>query len=172
MTNAFRRKIVLAVFLVAVVLLICALVYGLVWLLNPLSSVITAFATIVIAGYTWALRDSTNLLWKAGERHFELEGPFLHPIIQSDKAIVEALKFFSIYNHPTSPVTPVASEASFTIRNVGRSPALLKSVAVGMIILQVLDAGVGVAISDRMKTFGPAAIAVTNLAALVWLISR
>jgi hypothetical protein len=48
----------------------------------------------------------------------------------------------------------------------------LEAVAVGMIILQVLDACVGVAISDRMKTFGPAGIAVTNLAALVWLISR
>jgi hypothetical protein len=47
----------------------------------------------------------------------------------------------------------------------------LEAVAVGMIILQALDAGVGVAIRDRMKTFGPAAIAVTNLAALVWLIS-
>jgi hypothetical protein len=41
-----------------------------------------------------------------------------------------------------------------------------------MIILQVLDACVAVAISDKMKTFGPAIIAVTNLAALVWLISR
>ena len=41
-----------------------------------------------------------------------------------------------------------------------------------MIILQVLDACVGVAINDRMKAFGPAGIAVTNLAALVWLISR
>jgi hypothetical protein len=48
----------------------------------------------------------------------------------------------------------------------------LEAVAVGMIILQVLDAGVGLTIRDRMKTFGPAAIAVTNLAALVWLISR
>ena len=48
----------------------------------------------------------------------------------------------------------------------------LEAVAVGMIILQVLDAGVGVTIADRMKTFGPAAIAVTNLAALVWLVSR
>jgi hypothetical protein len=48
----------------------------------------------------------------------------------------------------------------------------LEAVAVGMIILQVLDACVGVAISDRMKTFGPAGIAVTNLAALVWLMSR
>ena len=41
-----------------------------------------------------------------------------------------------------------------------------------MIILQGLDAGVGVAIRDRMKTFGPAAIAVTNLATLAWLVSR
>ena len=48
----------------------------------------------------------------------------------------------------------------------------LEAVAVGMIILQVLDACVGVAISDRMKTFGPAGIAVANLAALLWLISR
>jgi hypothetical protein len=47
----------------------------------------------------------------------------------------------------------------------------LEAVAVGMIILQVLDAGVGVAIRDRMKTLGPAAIAVANLAALVWLVS-
>jgi hypothetical protein len=41
-----------------------------------------------------------------------------------------------------------------------------------MTILQALDAGVGVTIKDRMKTFGPAAMAVTNLAALVWFISR
>jgi hypothetical protein len=46
----------------------------------------------------------------------------------------------------------------------------LEAVAVGMIILQVLDAGVGVAISDRGKTLGPAGIAIANLAALVWLI--
>jgi hypothetical protein len=48
----------------------------------------------------------------------------------------------------------------------------LEAVAAGMIILQVLDACVGVATRDRMKTLGPAAIAVANLAALVWLISR
>jgi hypothetical protein len=48
----------------------------------------------------------------------------------------------------------------------------LEAVAVGMIIMQVLDACVGVAIRDPKKTLGPAAIAVANLAALVWLISR
>jgi hypothetical protein len=98
-------------------------------LLNALGPLITALATIAIAGYTWALRDSTSQLWKAGERHFELEGPSLHPIIQHHSAIAEGLRVFSIYDHPTSAVGPVASGASFTIRNVGRSPALLKSVA-------------------------------------------
>jgi hypothetical protein len=48
----------------------------------------------------------------------------------------------------------------------------LEAVAVGMIILQALDACVGVDIGDRMKTLGPAGIAVANLAALVWLISH
>ena len=48
----------------------------------------------------------------------------------------------------------------------------LEAVAVGMIIVQVLDAGVGVTIRDRMKTFGPAGMAAANLAALVWLTSR
>jgi hypothetical protein len=48
----------------------------------------------------------------------------------------------------------------------------LEAVAVGMIILQALDACVGIVIRDPMKTLGPAAIAVANLAALVWLISR
>jgi hypothetical protein len=48
----------------------------------------------------------------------------------------------------------------------------LEAVATGMIILQVLDAGVGVTIGDRRKTLGPAAIAVTNLVAIVWLVGR
>lgn len=123
--NTFFRRIAYAALVVVVVLLICALVYG----LNALGPLITALATIAIAAYTWALRDSTSQLWKAGERHFELEGPFLHPIIQRHSTIADGLAGFSIYNHPTSAVAPVASEASFTIRNVGRSPALLKSVA-------------------------------------------
>ena len=130
--NTFLRKIALAVLVVGAVLLVCVLVYGLVRLVNELSPLITAFATAVIAWYTWALRNSTNRLWEAGQRQFELEGPFLHPIIQSHNSIAEGLKFFRMFNHPTSPVPPVASEAGFTIRNVGRSPALLKSVAAQM----------------------------------------
>ena len=124
MSDTFR-KIAIGVFVFAVV---CALVYGLVWLLDSLSSVITALATVVIAGYTWALRDSTNRLWEASERQFDREGPFLLPVIQSN-TILEGLRGFIWYDNPTSNIPPVKSETGFTIRNVGRSPALLVSVA-------------------------------------------
>jgi hypothetical protein len=123
--NNILRRIAYVVFVLFIVVFICLLLYGLVWFLNILSPLITALATVAIAAFTLALRDSTNRLWKADERQFELEGPFLYPIIESHSAIAEGLKFFSIYDHPTSRVTPVASEAIFTIRNVGRSPALL-----------------------------------------------
>jgi hypothetical protein len=39
-----------------------------------------------------------------------------------------------------------------------------------MIIVQACDAVIGTAIKDRMKTFGPAATALLNLAAVIWLI--
>jgi hypothetical protein len=126
--KTFLGKIALAIFVFAVVVLICALVYGLVRLLSDLSPLITALATVAIAMYTWALRDSTNRLWEAGQRQFELEGPFLHPVIQPD-TIHSGFRLFIQFDHPTSPVTPVESAAGFTIRNVGRSPALLRSVA-------------------------------------------
>ena len=127
----FLRKIAYAVFVLFIVVFFCLLLYGLVWFLNQLGPLITAFATAVIAWYTWALRNSTNRLWEAGQRQFELEGPFLHPVIHPN-AIMEGLWGFILYDHPTSHVAPVASEASFTIRNVGRSAALLKSVAAEM----------------------------------------
>ena len=119
------RKIALGVLVFAAV---CALVYGLVWLLNSLSSLITALATVAIAAYTWALRDSTNRLWGASERQFDREGPFLLPVIRSN-TILEGFKGFLWFDHPTSNIPPVWSETSFTIRNVGRSAALLVSVA-------------------------------------------
>lgn len=132
MINKFLSKIAYAVFVFFAVVFLCAVTYGLVWLLNAISPLITATATAVIAWYTWALRNSTNQLRIAGERQFELEGPFLYPIIQSQSTVAEGLRFFSVFDHPTSQVTPVASEASFAIRNAGRSPALLKSVACQM----------------------------------------
>lgn len=90
---------------------------------------VTAIATCFIAWFTLTLESSTLKLWKVGSRQFELEGPFLYPIIQFGRRIEDQLIYFFMYDHPTSPVTPVAVEISFTIKNVGRSPALLRSVA-------------------------------------------
>jgi hypothetical protein len=47
------------------------------------------------------------------------------------------------------------------------------AVAVGlaMVVVQALDAVVGSTIPDRLKTVGPAATAVVNLAAVVWLLA-
>ena len=51
------------------------------------------------------------------------------------------------------------------------STSWLEAIACCMIIVQVCDAGIGVVIKDRMKTFGPAGTAVLNLAALIWLLN-
>ncbi|MDB5178963.1 MAG: hypothetical protein JWN01_906 [Patescibacteria group bacterium] len=48
----------------------------------------------------------------------------------------------------------------------------LVAVASCMILVQAIDAGIGVARKDKMKTFGPAATSLANLLALIWLISR
>jgi len=46
----------------------------------------------------------------------------------------------------------------------------LLAVAWSMIIVQACDAVIGITIKDRMKTFGPAATAIFNLAAVIWLL--
>ena len=51
------------------------------------------------------------------------------------------------------------------------SLAGLEAIAGVMIVVQGCDAAIGVFIRDQMKTFGPAAIALTNLAALIWLLN-
>lgn len=50
----------------------------------------------------------------------------------------------------------------------GRTP-WLAAAALGMILVQAGDAMVGAIIRDRMKTVGPAATALINLAAVAWL---
>lgn len=45
----------------------------------------------------------------------------------------------------------------------------LQAAVTGMIIVQALDAVIGVAIKDAMKTFGPAGTALANAAALIFL---
>jgi hypothetical protein len=47
----------------------------------------------------------------------------------------------------------------------------LLTIALAIVIVQALDAVVGATIHDRMKTFGPASLAVVNLVALVWFLS-
>jgi hypothetical protein len=47
----------------------------------------------------------------------------------------------------------------------------LEAVACGMILIQACDAAIGAMTRDRMKTFGPAALGVLNLAVLFWLLS-
>lgn len=51
------------------------------------------------------------------------------------------------------------------------SAAFVAAVAVAMIVVQGLDAFIGVRISNKVKTIGPALTALVNLAALVWLLS-
>ena len=99
-------------------------------------------ATVLIAAFngllvyvTYRLVESTNRLWEAGEQQLKItasalsvEGPFLHPIMQGN-TIHEAFKYFILFDHPTSPVDPVNPFVSFTIKNVGRSPALPRYVA-------------------------------------------
>jgi hypothetical protein len=50
------------------------------------------------------------------------------------------------------------------------STAWLLAVACSMTVVQACDAAIGVRIGDRMKTLGPAAIALLNLAATIWLL--
>jgi hypothetical protein len=47
----------------------------------------------------------------------------------------------------------------------------LLTIALAMVIVQALDAVVGATIHDRTKTFGPAALGMLNLVALVWFLS-
>ncbi len=73
----------------------------------------------------------------------------------------------ALYASARSLALVVASIVAFPIDE----PAWLESVACCMIVVQACDAGIGVALADPLKTFGPAATALFNLAALGWLLS-
>ena len=51
------------------------------------------------------------------------------------------------------------------------SVAFVAAVALAMVIVQLVDAVIGARIPDRVKTFGPAATALVNAAALVWMLA-
>jgi hypothetical protein len=66
----------------------------------------------------------------------------------------------------------VALAAAAIVALFAGSVAFVVAVAIAMIIVQAVDAVIGARIHDRMKTFGPAATAIVNAAALVWLLVR
>ncbi|MDQ1547913.1 MAG: hypothetical protein QOH69_2817 [Actinomycetota bacterium] len=82
---------------------------------------------------------------------------------------------------PNSP-SPIASRyalarsialaAVATIAFFTGSVAFLLAIAAAMTVVQACDAAIGVSIRDRRKTVGPAVIAMINLAALIWLLTR
>ncbi len=51
------------------------------------------------------------------------------------------------------------------------SIAFVAAVAIAMVIVQAVDAGIGLATRNRMATIGPSLAALINLAALVWLLA-
>jgi hypothetical protein len=53
---------------------------------------------------------------------------------------------------------------------IGQLDGWLTAMALTMVIVQSADAVVGRSTGDRLKTVGPAATAVINLAALVWFL--
>jgi hypothetical protein len=46
------------------------------------------------------------------------------------------------------------------------------SIALAMVIVQAVDAIIGVRIHDRLKTIGPAATSLANAVALIWLLQQ
>jgi hypothetical protein len=51
----------------------------------------------------------------------------------------------------------------------GAAPFVI-AIAVAMVVVQAADAVIGAILHDRLKTFGPAATAIVNLGALIWLL--
>jgi len=73
----------------------------------------------------------------------------------------------ALYTSARSLALAVVSVGAFVVG----ATAWLEAAACCMIIVQACDAAIGVIIKDRLKTFGPAATALLNVAALVWLLS-
>ncbi len=73
----------------------------------------------------------------------------------------------ALYASARSLALAIVSVVAFSVG----ATAWLEAVAWCMIIVQACDAAIGVTIKNRLKVFGPAATAILNLAALVWLFS-
>ena len=86
--------------------------------------------------------------------------------IAAQRTATGAARTMALYACARSLALFVASVVPFLSGSVG----WLLAVAWSMIIVQALDAIVGMTIKDKVKTFGPAATALLNLAAVIWLI--
>ena len=99
--------------------------------LNWITPVVTALATIAIAGFTWTLWRSTDKLWAATQRSAiiaeraltQLERPHLRVAIQDNnfKGFWDALA--------SSAGAPIAANGTFNIifKNYGKYPAFTKA---------------------------------------------
>jgi hypothetical protein len=79
----------------------------------------------------------------------------------------DAARTTALYAWSRSVALAVAS----LVPLVSQTRSSLLTVALAMVIVQALDAVVGVTIHDRMKTFGPASLGLFNLVTLVWFLS-
>jgi hypothetical protein len=68
----------------------------------------------------------------------------------------------------TSRSTAIA--VACVIAMISLSSPWIVAIAFVMVIVQFIDAGIGIVSHDSMKTFGPLSLAVLNLAALIFLL--
>jgi len=66
----------------------------------------------------------------------------------------------------------LALAVAATVALLAHSVAFLEAVALTMVIVQSADAIIGGVLRERLKTIGPAATAVLNAAALIWLLQQ
>lgn len=83
------------------------------------------------------------------------------------RTAVPASKNASDYALARSTALLAVALAAFFVNSAGFAAA----VAVAMVLVQAIDAGIGARIRDPLKTYGPALTAVANLAALVWMVA-
>ncbi len=79
------------------------------------------------------------------------------------------------YNKQTSAFyassRSIALAIACLIPFIYHSKPLLIEIAVTMIIVQLLDAAIGISIKNKMKTYGPALTALINLFAVIWILN-
>jgi hypothetical protein len=85
--------------------------------------------------------------------------------VRSAAGEARTLALYSFARSVALALFAIASSAVFSV-------SWLEAAACCMIVVQAIDAAIGVAIKDRMKTFGPAFTAVFNLAGLIWMLAR